>query len=449
KKVRRSHRKSRLGCTNCKARKIKCDELKPICTQCLHRPGDCSFINSPSHDGVSKSMRTISTSVPSVQPAQPGDLVFISSSQSGFTVPKRARKIEEQQALQSLSSASSTASSSTPTSGSDTALFPRLFEFSAIDMALFHHCLSAEDLKNYIPDELIRLGFSSHFVMHLLLAVSGFHLNRKLGVNHISQFLGPDVDFYLEAERHLQVAIATVATAPGLTQGNSQALYVASVYIFVCSLARGLHNDEYLAFRADNDKPILCLFLGLRTIMEDCNTRGLDPEMSSVHSDIPESDATDAPPGYQGGVVETYQIHDALYEYSEPLQNLQALLSSIFPPGNLRNSSYCFVFDSLQSRYESVHGGSTSPSGAELWPLIFSWLYTLPDCVVRDMEDKQPVALLLLAFFAVLLDELDSVWFIRGWPRHIVRGVYNQLKDDHRGLIHWPLSRLGLSFLSA
>lgn len=58
-------------------------------------------------------------------------------------------------------------------------------------------------------------------------------------------------------------------------------------------------------------------------------------------------------------------------------------------------------------------GAHASP-GLDLWPLIFSWLYTLPDLLVHDMQKKNPVALLLMSFFSVLLNELDSVWFVTG-----------------------------------
>ncbi|KAM0667074.1 hypothetical protein ACQRIU_004929 [Beauveria bassiana] len=41
---RRSHAKSRTGCKTCKARKIKCDEQRPSCRNCLRRGVDCQFL---------------------------------------------------------------------------------------------------------------------------------------------------------------------------------------------------------------------------------------------------------------------------------------------------------------------------------------------------------------------------------------------------------------------
>ncbi|KAK0725036.1 hypothetical protein B0H67DRAFT_550682 [Lasiosphaeris hirsuta] len=40
---RRAHKRSRNGCLTCKQRHIRCDEVKPICTNCLTRGGDCGY----------------------------------------------------------------------------------------------------------------------------------------------------------------------------------------------------------------------------------------------------------------------------------------------------------------------------------------------------------------------------------------------------------------------
>ncbi|KAJ5914763.1 hypothetical protein N7504_003646 [Penicillium tannophilum] len=39
----RPHSKMRTGCVECKRRRIKCDEGKPICTRCKHRPDKCRY----------------------------------------------------------------------------------------------------------------------------------------------------------------------------------------------------------------------------------------------------------------------------------------------------------------------------------------------------------------------------------------------------------------------
>ncbi|KAF5027050.1 hypothetical protein F66182_858 [Fusarium sp. NRRL 66182] len=42
---KRPHKKSRSGCRNCKARKVKCDEARPTCRSCTLRKADCVYPN--------------------------------------------------------------------------------------------------------------------------------------------------------------------------------------------------------------------------------------------------------------------------------------------------------------------------------------------------------------------------------------------------------------------
>ncbi|QRD87522.1 hypothetical protein F9C07_505 [Aspergillus flavus] len=42
--IRRAHRKSRHGCTNCKQRRVKCDETRPYCQNCTRRNNTCVYV---------------------------------------------------------------------------------------------------------------------------------------------------------------------------------------------------------------------------------------------------------------------------------------------------------------------------------------------------------------------------------------------------------------------
>ncbi|KAI1332764.1 hypothetical protein F5Y16DRAFT_407401 [Xylariaceae sp. FL0255] len=42
-RVRRYHSRSRNGCTTCKTKHIRCDERKPLCTNCLVKGGECGY----------------------------------------------------------------------------------------------------------------------------------------------------------------------------------------------------------------------------------------------------------------------------------------------------------------------------------------------------------------------------------------------------------------------
>lgn len=318
-------------------------------------------------------------------------------------------------------------------------------------MILFHHCLSAKDLKGHIPDQLIRLGLSVHYVQHFPLAIAGFHVSEFPGNDSVERLMGPTFDYYAEAERHLSTAIKELAaTDSQLHEGNYHVIYIASLFVFLCSLAKGPQPGEYLGFRDDSDMPGLHLFLGMRSILENINRTGSSSAISEVQPrerqelSPRENDAKETNQCPSTTTSPFHTIENDRIPYLVPLNDLRNLITGTFPSNEPRHSAYIGAFELLLSRYDTILGSPTPVIGPGLWPELFSWLYVLPDIVTADMQQRHPVALLLFSYFAVLLNELDFVWFIRKWPSHIVRAVSHTLDDYHRPFLPWPLRQLHL-----
>ncbi|KAL2143954.1 hypothetical protein VTI28DRAFT_9784 [Corynascus sepedonium] len=140
---RKGHTKSRRGCFNCKRRKVKCQETRPECSNCIRIGLDCEYPDS-----------------------QPRQLVVRSSLPVGplAGVPSPLAPLE-----------------STPTL------------FTPADMRLFHHFLVAA----YPPlpirgDDVWRkvatLSHTYDYLMHAMLGLAGSHLEIH-GVDFSSQAL--------------------------------------------------------------------------------------------------------------------------------------------------------------------------------------------------------------------------------------------------------------------
>ncbi|KAJ5088388.1 hypothetical protein N7456_012004 [Penicillium angulare] len=128
--------------------------------------------------------------------------------------------------------------------------------------------------------------------------------------------------------------------------------------------------------------------------------------------------------------------------YSQSLNELRILIENTFPSTDARYSAFIRALELLWSRYELIIDATNPILSSELWPQIFSWLYLLPNIVSLEMQQRHPVALVLFSYFAVLLQELDSVWFIQGWSSHIVRRISNDLDNFHSPFLSWPRMRL-------
>lgn len=54
------------------------------------------------------------------------------------------------------------------------------------------------------------------------------------------------------------------------------------------------------------------------------------------------------------------------------------------------------------------------------------------------IKRRVPQALIMLAYYCVLLDVLDSRWWIRGWASRVLRDILGSLEEPWRQWVEWP-----------
>ncbi|KAI0816603.1 hypothetical protein GGR55DRAFT_686123 [Xylaria sp. FL0064] len=76
---RRFHRRSRNGCATCKAKHIRCDERKPLCTFCLRHGGSCQYVTESNSNSTTTAtaQKAVSTNEEPLDPALSGTLAPI------------------------------------------------------------------------------------------------------------------------------------------------------------------------------------------------------------------------------------------------------------------------------------------------------------------------------------------------------------------------------------
>ncbi|KAF2643393.1 hypothetical protein P280DRAFT_394773 [Massarina eburnea CBS 473.64] len=213
--IRRSHRKSRLGCAGCKRRHIKCDETRPQCGNCIRQAVPCNY-------------------------------------------PEAARSPPPGESLH------------TPVATPEATL---AIEWSAVTAELMHHwttstCFTFTDdstLQTFMQIDAPRIAFVNEHVLHMILAISALHLARlkpaqeKLYTDH--------------ANSHYQAGLRImIPLLPGLNTENCHSTFLFATFCNGYSLARGPQPGDYLLF-SDND-PAECsvLFHGLIPLLQSYST---------------------------------------------------------------------------------------------------------------------------------------------------------------------------------
>jgi hypothetical protein len=61
-----------------------------------------------------------------------------------------------------------------------------------------------------------------------------------------------------------------------------------------------------------------------------------------------------------------------------------------------------------------------------------------------SLKDNQPLALVILAHYGVVLNGLRDSWFVQGLGTRVIEVVHLSLSEKWRPLVHWPLEQVGL-----
>ncbi|KAH7123450.1 hypothetical protein B0J13DRAFT_455660 [Dactylonectria estremocensis] len=417
---RRGHTKSRAGCKNCKRRKVKCDESKPVCGNCIRFGMVCDF--SP----ISK--QHIPVRIPSPEPQEKRK-------------PGRPRKHWSQTSLRhndnnyidpELGSNSNTLSEPSPSS---MALSPAELTSPPFTLVIDHldlmHCwtvhtaasLGTGDVwRNQVPP----LSFQHPCLCHSILAMAAQHSSRLKPLE--------SERYIILAEHHYELAVreATLQLAQ-LTLENAQAMYGTMVLVSLYYFARTPSPGDLLVFSEGRTVHWMPLLQGVKYVLQ---TLGHSAIFHGIFSIEPEEQ--DGPDLGQ----ETALLNPTPPRWLGPLTELAQMIDQ----SNSSSSSSCYAqaASDLMNCYKTTYGTENDPVNYKdgKFPDIMGWLYRMNEDFISQLQKKMPVPLLLLAYFAVLLKSLESYWFMEGWAKHLLREVNGILDLQYVKWLDWPASQI-------
>ncbi|OGM44435.1 C6 transcription factor [Aspergillus bombycis] len=403
-----------------------CDEVHPACGQCTSHDVDCDFTipqSAPSEITSTGSIRT--PGVELTTPSSHHSIVFISSSKTDFKLPKR----RYQRRPTTTKETAKVAVPPTPTKTT--------FPLNTTDLELFHHYLSvtsptlADDdagmhaLQVAVPE----LGFRFHYILHLALAFASYHMARLPG-------MGAPHGRILEGDRHYNTALTQVsASIAGLNESTCHAVYGSAVLICLCSLAKGPREGEYLAFGDSDCAEWLTLLRGIRSITEVSRDLFYIDPVSSPSSETRERLLHGNP----------RICHEHSWpEWKVRLKECERLIETeYYTAGDgIQPAVYVHVLTCLTNAFHYVYRKIDVGRG-ERCAKTFQWLYQLPEAFVFDLQQRKWPALLLLSHFLVLLQQLNSYWFVEGWPEHVMGEIYRSFNAQQRVWLQWPAGQIG------
>lgn len=399
---------------------LQCDEKKPICTNCDNHGAECSFSvivpTPPASETLSPNASICETSPE--QPSKSRSRRFrpYAYSSGGLKQTFKLSKPKNQ--------------SPSPIQSTEPLVEFLPFEsISLADLHLFHNytistyqtMVEDGDRNGIWQNHLVQWGMEFPSILHLILALSALHLAYK---NPESR------DKYIQqADNHFTFGVRTVTSVLSqLNAENCQKIYMAAVLVCFIYFGRGPRPGEYLIFSDAGAAEWQVLMRGVRTIVSSYHAK--------VFSGILEPKAEEMEPFLSDA------MRIELHEHTIHVEALQRLIDQEITDESTRTMYRHAINNLLEIMREAYENRSIGDPGVGLMHLLIGWLYRLPGELVGLLEHKEPRALVILAYWAVMLKYMDSVWFMKGWAEHVLLGISACLQQEYRPWIEWPLRRV-------
>ncbi|KAF2677810.1 hypothetical protein K458DRAFT_423662 [Lentithecium fluviatile CBS 122367] len=372
---RRTHRKSRYGCDQCKKRRVKCDEKPPRCANCIARDEHCHFSRPPPQLHAQSTPQATPSPYNTSQSVDPGDHASPDFWRSGSESPNDSApvfwdsiRLRELRLMHHWT---------TYTYRSAGRQWDRLF-------------------KEYIPKEALR----ADYLMSALLGLTSFHL--------ASEALVEDVQL---ARQHVAVGL----------QYQDQGL-------------SGLRN-AIANINAENCSPVLftSILISACVIISPLLPAGTDDTTQSA------AEAILPLPEYLSAVeaIKTASLHwlgntsinmyvdknfeDAEVERPLFISELRRLNESHAP------ASEQIIFDKAIAVLEKASLKEAA---------IASWLVDIGPDFLDELRRGESVALAIYMHWGTLLDQLHHIWWAKFSGKRLVEELSMRLSERGENWLH-------------
>lgn len=265
------------------------------------------------------------------------------------------------------------------------------------------------------------IGFDYPFVLHACLAISATHLSR---------FKRGRADFYRSAsERHWSQAFSAVtAQIPSASDASYHAFFTFSMLSCMYKLAKGPQPGDYLAFGAhDSDgegSEWHTYYKGFHSFLE----LGLDALRVGPLGQL--FDITQRK-------TRKFWLPEAPPD-ADAVADLRRLCGEVVEEERPEFGVYTTAIDNLARVFAVVYAEQREGEYG-----IFVWILNIKEELIVCIQQREPMALVIFAYFVVLLEELPGWWILEGWVHHVLGGIYDALPVGARAWISWPMAQTG------
>ncbi|KAH7330414.1 hypothetical protein BKA65DRAFT_434169 [Rhexocercosporidium sp. MPI-PUGE-AT-0058] len=287
------------------------------------------------------------------------------------------------------------------------------------DLELLHHFITVtantfadrSDIQEMWKVQIPKLAMDHKFLMHLLFSVTALHM-ANLDTEKQSTYVD-------RALRHHNVALPHFSSKfPTATHHNVASIFAGATLIVVSSLNLSFaHLEHDPSAAVDEMFGIFILLRGIKLVYGETWERVQESEIAPLFANR-ELDST---------IVLEHHTAEALATLKSNSQ-----VSS----DALDRTTYLDAVEGLERCFKILSTESQDFGMVLQWPIAISQEY------MALLSSRRPMALVVLAYYAVVLHEVRDKWWVSGWGTKLAEEINKILEDKWKTLIMWPLKRI-------
>ncbi|KAL4793103.1 hypothetical protein BDV19DRAFT_380390 [Aspergillus venezuelensis] len=384
--IRRTHRKSRHGCKACKHRRVKCDEARPVCSNCKQREEECEYVTETSYIWAEEAT------------PQPGRR-------------RRERK--------------------TVTDGSPRQAPFRLLERSgpgslsaSLDMIQLRLLVNwqHETCQFFSRDTETRIVWQIYLVEEALVSPPLMHGILAVSALQLALSEQSDQALWLEtATAHKGEALQFLREGLGrVTPENARSMMGLSALVVAYAFGSALADTEI----SDADKPSLD---ALNNVFVLC--RGVQEITNAAYTVLRQSNFG---PLFNPGDP-SLAVPDHIKASFDHLDQLNA---KSLEHGSHDAATYSQVIQGMRG---FAGHAFTQPKSMTL---AAGWAIRVTPEYLRYLQAKEPFALVVHAHYCGFLHLAKGNCFLQHWGRSVLEDIMSLLDETWKGYIRWPITEV-------
>ncbi|KAJ5593823.1 uncharacterized protein N7459_000031 [Penicillium hispanicum] len=381
---RRAHTKSRNGCDQCKRRRVKCDEKGPPCSNCISRELNCTYLRAPPQDAPTRP-RELTASLPVSGPETPRPLAPISPASTPSSMPG-VRDLE------------------------------LMHQFT---IETFSSLCTAESEFHVWQIIIPRLALQYDFLMNGILSLAALHIASTSELPTSLAYIDTALQYHNLSFAPFRAAIDHI------TPQNCEAVLAQSIVTTVIGIAlpRATAPRDENCNMTENILVVFELLQGVKKIIH-IGRSWIKLNLFSRQRDF----------GSTGPSLdrETQVALDQLVTLNDETLAIIDTDQHRINKDVIAHLRQCFT----------LFANSQDPAN------VLAWLAAVDKEFVDNVRRRQPLALLVLMHWGVLLGELDGQrWWARNSGQALVLEISRTLQPGNARWVDslsWPRRKMGL-----